>query len=387
MNITTLKRFLIGFSIGLILGVVFASLAHAGDTSNLEAAYLLNETSGTRIDETANGNDLTDNNTVTSGTGQFGNGASFEKANSEYLSITDASQTGLDITGNLTLLAWINIDASDGNGAFFIDKNGVNTGYGIRENASQTLGFLLGGTDSGVSSSIGTGTLTHVAAVYNGSTGEIFLDGVSDVVDNSPGTPAANSDEFRLGLGSTGGENWDGIMDEAAVFSRDLSSSEINDIMDNGLEAFISPPRNRLIIITGVIDSAPWIYSHVHYWLIVNKHRKKFNVKRPKWMELFDIPEVFAQTVEEKTQTLTEFLNRGKDQENYKTTNEKYKQKLATIKNGITYETYEYVGPRGVGYTQRAIKEEAGKKYLLEKHFGPETDRNIATEWTEIKGS
>lgn len=140
---------------------------------------------------------------------------------------------------------------------------------------------------------------------------------------------------------------------------------------------------------------------------------------------------LYAQIPTDKTEVTNEFITRNLDQEDYKTINERYKQKWSIIKNGLTYETHEYLGPRGIGYIQKAtqIKIEDrmvntkivtvipgettteiidGKevevtapdtevisykdvltsvpvKYLLEKHVGPETDRNIATEWTEIK--
>ena len=75
--------------------------------SNIQGLWKLNEESGTRYDETTNDNDLTDNATVLYGTGKIGNAADFELATSEYLSITDAAQTGLDITGEITIACWI----------------------------------------------------------------------------------------------------------------------------------------------------------------------------------------------------------------------------------------------------------------------------------------
>lgn len=73
----------------------FSGLTDPG-TANLLAHWPLQEYSGasdttTRVDATGNGYDLTDNNTTPSATGQVGNCADFAAANSEYLSIADAS--------------------------------------------------------------------------------------------------------------------------------------------------------------------------------------------------------------------------------------------------------------------------------------------------------
>lgn len=79
--------------------------------TDYKGVWPLNESSGTRYDLTSNNNDLSDNNTVTSLTGKLDTGADFEKTNNEYLSISDASQTGLDISGNFSMWGWFNIES------------------------------------------------------------------------------------------------------------------------------------------------------------------------------------------------------------------------------------------------------------------------------------
>lgn len=41
----------------------------------------------------------------------MGLAADFESSNYEYLSISDATQNGLDITGSLTLVGWMNLES------------------------------------------------------------------------------------------------------------------------------------------------------------------------------------------------------------------------------------------------------------------------------------
>lgn len=85
-------------------------------TDNLVAYWKLDETSGTRYDSTDNNNDLTDNNTVGYATGKIGNCGSFVKANSEFLSITDANQTGLDFSTTFSFSFWVYLDSNPSSG-------------------------------------------------------------------------------------------------------------------------------------------------------------------------------------------------------------------------------------------------------------------------------
>ncbi|MDD1662761.1 MAG: DUF2341 domain-containing protein, partial [Methanomicrobiales archaeon] len=94
--------------------------ANVWDTG-YKGVWHLNEASDTtRSDSTGNNNDLSDVNTVArSGSGMMAGAASFIQANSERLAITDATQTGLDITGDLTVEAWFRL-SSTGSGPYSI---------------------------------------------------------------------------------------------------------------------------------------------------------------------------------------------------------------------------------------------------------------------------
>lgn len=96
---------------------------HATWNSNYKAVWHLNESSGMRYDSTENNNDLDDNNTVASGAGKVGSAcAHFVSSNSEYLSISDANQTGLDLNHDYTIIFWINLDSYSVNAQAVISK-------------------------------------------------------------------------------------------------------------------------------------------------------------------------------------------------------------------------------------------------------------------------
>ena len=83
--------------------------------ANIVSWWYLDESSGTRYDGSGNNNDLTDTNTNVASLSTTGASvkegaaaADFENSASEdaHLSIAHGSQTGLDITGNISMTAW-----------------------------------------------------------------------------------------------------------------------------------------------------------------------------------------------------------------------------------------------------------------------------------------
>jgi len=78
----------------------------------------------------------------------------FVPANSEYLSITDASQTGLDLSGDFTFEAWVRIDAVDE--YVIIAKGDVasNRAYFWRINSNGNLTAQISGDGTGTNRDI-----------------------------------------------------------------------------------------------------------------------------------------------------------------------------------------------------------------------------------------
>jgi hypothetical protein len=225
--------------------------------AHLQGLWLLEETSGTRYDSSPNdSNDLTDNNTVGYSTDsqEGSNSADFENGQSEYLSIADASQTGLDITGDLSIVAWIKPESFPVTIHTIVAKYTADTGkrgylfytrdWGSGEKLSATL------SDDGTTQNIAKGATTlsagtwyHVAVVYDGTDIRLYVDGSLD--SNGADNPKTYSggiydtgEDFVLGSESDASTNWhwDGLMDEVAVFDRALSASEVSDIYDNGIQ-------------------------------------------------------------------------------------------------------------------------------------------------------
>ena len=233
----------------------------SGDFStNLSAHWTFDETSGTRYDSTANNNDLTDNATVGYGTGKQGNCADFERDNTEYFSITDANQTGLDLSGDFSLSFWIKME-SDPNGQHLLimkDANGANNtrSYSLTYTDSGTpyLDLYLFGTGYSWPSNVWHGTYSttfslatwyHVVVTVdidaaNASKAKLYVNGsllgnfTFDSGTNGTTTIQDSASAVQIGYASWQGA-LDGMLDEFSVWKgRILDSTEVSTIYNSG---------------------------------------------------------------------------------------------------------------------------------------------------------
>ena len=109
-------------TIFLAISFLLPSFAEAAIIDDLISYWKLDETGGTRED-IHGPNDLTDNNTVGNiDPGIISLGADFIAANSEYLSIEDGAQSGLDPANGVTVQAWVKLKADSNNTGMLVAK-------------------------------------------------------------------------------------------------------------------------------------------------------------------------------------------------------------------------------------------------------------------------
>jgi hypothetical protein len=219
--------------------------------ANLEALWLMEEASGTRYDDTPNNNDLTDNNTVGSSADCIEGvlSADFEQNNTEYLSIAD--NASLSITTDWSVFLRIKIetldDATDHTILAKYNVTGNMRSYRValtKDGGSYYVRCTLSNDGSATTAAIGatalsTGQWYSIACVYNQIDIRVYLDGVLDAngADNPKlyaGDIDDNASPFELGRLINVGREYDGLMDEVAVLSRELTSAEVSDLHTNG---------------------------------------------------------------------------------------------------------------------------------------------------------
>ena len=210
-------------------------------------------------DSSGNSNTLTNNNTVTEGTGKYGGAADFEISNTEYFSITDGDQTGLDITGDISFSKWLKLEQLPSTaGASFdlITKwngTGNQRGYRLGVNTDNKLYFFYSGDGISNTNIVTTGAVFDAGDVGNW----VHLVITADVSDQDikvykdtvsqagtiTGTQSAiynNTSEFQVGGIHVLTVYYDGLMDDVCVFSRVLTDAEILKIYKGGAGAFFN---------------------------------------------------------------------------------------------------------------------------------------------------
>lgn len=251
-----LKKILTVVSLILLLATPVFATDYTSD-ANCMGAFLM-EDSGNETDA-AQGNTLIETSGTIPQNGtdyKFGSySRDFERGDSEYLTHADALDT--DISGvdqELSLVVWAKWEA--GNNAYNPliakwDDSTSNEQYflGINDYSGDALSFRVTADGSTAVTCVGgtnldTGSWQHFAAVYDDTDMRVYVDGTldsngSDNPKSHTGGIADTSSPFYIGtyfrLGSPN-KYWDGLLDDAGVFDRDLSSVEVNDIMDNGLQ-------------------------------------------------------------------------------------------------------------------------------------------------------
>jgi len=176
--------------------------------------------------------------------GQVGQAADFERDNSEYLSISHSLQSGLAITGSLTLAGWVRLESINPNDAMIVASKyeyGVNNrAYRLDIRPDGIPAFIVSpdGSTSSNYNLVATTPLTpntwyHLAAVFDSQaqTMALYQDGVLAATRSITfNTIYPSTAPFFLGTNLNNGsavQFFDGLLDEWRVYARPLSQSEI----------------------------------------------------------------------------------------------------------------------------------------------------------------
>lgn len=231
------------------------------------AYWKLDESSGNAADATGNSNTLTNNNTVTYGptSGIINNGALFVAATSQTLSIINASQTGLNVTGDYSWSFWLKLTslpstlATQMNLFSKYNRDTVPNGFDIYIGASGAE------ADHMVFEVVGDGVTTHLlqarvnTALVSGDLGVWhywtvvfqlanpatviwYKDGSSVaftyVFQQITSSISSNTAPFIIGANNNNSGSvffLNGAMDEVGTWARQLSGSEVTQLYNGGV--------------------------------------------------------------------------------------------------------------------------------------------------------
>jgi len=236
--------------------------------TNCQLAVQMNSDQDPLTDDSGKGANLTKQGTAKptyTASGKYGGGFYFDGIDSNFSTNGTGTGVKLGTSINLSSVMWVNLSSTSLQGSFFNLGNPGAAGYCIGvgdhntfENTTSSGNYLIALFNYvrwiPTGTTIGTGW--HHTAIVLDSSGypTIYLDGVSVYNDTGtiihPGNPIEECD-----IGGYVVYPYDRFpditMDEVGHFNRVLTSTEINDIMDNGLKGSGAPTvdDSQLILI------------------------------------------------------------------------------------------------------------------------------------------
>jgi len=84
----------------------------------------------------------------------------------------------------------------------------------------------------------------HYAGVWTSGNNNLYVDGVAQTANTNTSNFISSTGNFIFGVGGWSEDYFNGLQAETAMFSDTLTSTEVNDIMDNGLVG--APPAGKI---------------------------------------------------------------------------------------------------------------------------------------------
>ena len=174
--------------------------------------------------------------------GKFGKALEFD-GNSVYVQVESNKSITLE---ELTIVAWANLEPSQGTRWQSIMMRGQNPRnylLAVDKNSQKLQLSITKGAPGAWAGPIGGPVVTgdgwhHLAGVFGEKTGLVIYTDGEEVGKQPYSKPSLDADpgRMRIGDGSNGGHQCEGLLDEVALFNVPLEQDDIQTIMEDGLE-------------------------------------------------------------------------------------------------------------------------------------------------------
>jgi hypothetical protein len=227
------------------------------EDANIESCIRFEEGSGTTAEDlSTQNNDLTPDNVWSYVADTPSNGGDYSI---EFALVTGGANYDSDIfftatSGSISM--WFNTDSVAATGFTYIGGSYFDNRrlyLGVKNNI--VFAKCNASSDIDGSTTLLTGTWYHLAFVWSGGTGTLYLNGSSENTGTcvNPGRDEEGIGYYYESSSANTSNYFDGHIDEVAVFSDALTPTEINDIYTNGLIASEEPEpstESRFIFIS-----------------------------------------------------------------------------------------------------------------------------------------
>ena len=150
--------------------------------------------------------------------------------------------TSLDITGNITIEAWLKHDNTESE--FIVAKRAASNAYSLYTSATHAPGFevFIGGVRRYVDGStvLSAATWYHVVGTYDGENLRIYLNGEIDGTTPQTGNIDSTTDPVRIGWAIADFFGFDGIIDEVRISSIVRSAAWVKATYETGRDNLLT---------------------------------------------------------------------------------------------------------------------------------------------------
>ncbi len=165
----------------------------------------------------------------------------------DYITVSDSSS--LDVGNNFTLSAWVKLTINQSTSVISKSYVGASTvpyalGFGLSDGVDDSLqfGFFNGGWSLvKQTGSFNTSQWVHIAGTWDGTTARLYINGVQNNSATPGGTAVDNNDSIYIGRRHDAfftDEYTKGVIDDARIYNRALSTSEITSLYKLGQSTF-----------------------------------------------------------------------------------------------------------------------------------------------------
>ena len=235
-----------------------------GPIQGLVLAYALDEGGGAVArDSSGNGNRGSVVNALWTGSGHTGTALLYD-GTGDYVSTPNSATVNVAGQG-LTVEMWANITSSSTVDYVLLGKpwTAGTTGvppyqFGIEfdANSAKTIDFFYGDTNGNqrgpFSMTPPTGTWTHIAWTFDGSSVRGYLDGVLKVTASAAGSIQARPTPIQIGVDGSLNQGYKGRLDDVRIYNRALSLAEINQDRNAPVPSAVPPVPDTMLASRGL---------------------------------------------------------------------------------------------------------------------------------------
>ena len=268
------KQHLFAFGLALSINAQGASI-HSG----LLNYWSLDETGADTASSFAESTGVTDNTGTANGNaffagGLFGSAISLDGSAGTYVSVPDGGPAGanandIDRSGSdLSISMWVNVTTFDKGWQGVIshgEQNDYRIGRNSRRNTDQNVVNYAGGTgDISTTTNVNDQSWHHLAAITLDGVGtQFFIDGnlEGESLNANTSINSSNASNYILWIGGNpdNGREFNGMIDDVAMWDRGLTSDEVLEIYSQGISGnslgaigAIPEPSSALLMLSGI---------------------------------------------------------------------------------------------------------------------------------------